>query len=71
MFLLVGENILINAVKYNKNPLTEISIEISRVEKKNVKYYKLEFKDNIYCDLHKYGQLGSYKKSAEISTRGV
>ena len=46
MFLLVGENILINAVKYNKNPLTEISIEISRVEKKNVKYYKLEFKDN-------------------------
>ena len=46
MFLLVGENILINAIKYNRNPTIEINIEISQIEKKNVKYFKLEFIDN-------------------------
>jgi len=46
MFLLVGENILNNAIKYNSNPTIDISIEISRVEKNDINHFKVEFKDN-------------------------
>ena len=46
LFLDVAENILINAIRYNKNPKIEITIEISSTEKNDIKYSKIEFKDN-------------------------
>ncbi len=42
----VFENILINAIKYNKNPTTEVSIKISKICKGVDEFIKLEFKDN-------------------------
>ena len=40
------ENILINAIKYNDKPIMKISIKISKIEKNNNNYVKLEFSDN-------------------------
>ncbi len=40
------ENILHNAVKYNYNPAVEVLIKISKFEKANENYIKLEFIDN-------------------------
>ena len=42
----VFENIMINAVKHNKNPTIEIQIKISKTLMDNVKYVKIEFIDN-------------------------
>ena len=42
----VFENILINAVVHNKNPITEIQIDVSEITKNRKKLLKLEFKDN-------------------------
>ncbi len=42
----VFENILFNAVKYNENPIIEISILLSKIQKEGIKYLKIEFKDN-------------------------
>ena len=42
----IFENILVNAIKYNKNPTTEVSIKISRILKGDGEFIKLEFKDN-------------------------
>lgn len=42
----VFENILINAIKYNKGPIVKISVKISEIEKGNKNYVKLEFIDN-------------------------
>jgi len=42
----VFDNILINSIKYNENKLVEIIINISKEEKNNKKYIKLEFRDN-------------------------
>jgi len=40
------DNILNNAVKYNSNENLEISIDISRIMIEEIKYIKMEFKDN-------------------------
>jgi len=40
------ENILINAVKHNENPIIEIIVKISKAEKEGVNYNKIEFIDN-------------------------
>ena len=46
-FLLdVFENILLNGVTHNKNPVPEIFIRISRVQRNEINYLQLEFKDN-------------------------
>ena len=42
----VFENILVNAIKYNDNPVPEITIKISKAELKDENYVKLEFMDN-------------------------
>ncbi len=42
----VFENLLINAVKYNDNPIIEIIIQISKVKKNDRNYHKFEFIDN-------------------------
>jgi PAS domain S-box-containing protein len=42
----VFQNILINAVKYNDNPIIEILIKIQRVFENAKKYVKVEFSDN-------------------------
>jgi signal transduction histidine kinase len=42
----IFENILINAVKHNKNPSVEILIKISEYKKNGINYLKLEFIDN-------------------------
>ena len=42
----VFENILVNAIKYNENPIPEITVKISKTELRDVNYVKLEFKDN-------------------------
>ena len=40
------DNLLSNAVKYNSNENLEISIDISKIIIEDVKYVKMEFKDN-------------------------
>jgi len=40
------ENIIINAIKHNKNSVVEIMIRISKIEKDGMKYYKFNFIDN-------------------------
>jgi len=42
----VFENILFNAIKYNENPIIEIYIKLSKIQKEGIKYLKIEFKDN-------------------------
>ncbi len=42
----VFENIMINAIRHNKNSLVEIMIRISKIEKDGMKYYKFNFIDN-------------------------
>jgi len=42
----VFENLLSNSVKYNENPFVKILIKISKVEKNENKYVKMEFIDN-------------------------
>ena len=42
----VFENLLINSVVHNQNPIIEILIRISKVVKKGTNYVKLEFIDN-------------------------
>ncbi|KKL52133.1 hypothetical protein LCGC14_2288540 [marine sediment metagenome] len=42
----VFENILDNAVNYNKNPSVEILVNISKIQKEGQAYIKLEFIDN-------------------------
>jgi signal transduction histidine kinase len=46
LILDVFENILINAIKYNENPSIEIECKLSKLEKEEQSYYKLEFIDN-------------------------
>jgi signal transduction histidine kinase len=42
----VFENLLINAVVHNRNPIIEVLIRISKVDKDKANYVKLEFIDN-------------------------
>ena len=42
----VFENIIINAIKHNKNLVVKIMIRISKIEKDGMKYYKFNFIDN-------------------------
>ena len=42
----VFENLLINAVKYNDNPTIEILIKISKEQKDNINYIRIDFTDN-------------------------
>jgi PAS domain S-box-containing protein len=46
LLLDVFENILINATRYNDNPIIEILIKISKLQKDGIKFLKLEFIDN-------------------------
>ncbi len=46
LLLDVFENILINAIKYNKNPKIEVLTKISKEIKNGNKYVKIEFVDN-------------------------
>lgn len=40
------ENILINAIRYNRNELIQIQINVSKTKKENSNFFKLEFIDN-------------------------
>ncbi|MHA1488650.1 MAG: ATP-binding protein [Promethearchaeota archaeon] len=65
LLLDVFENVLINAVKYNEHPIVEILIRISKKQKENINYIKLEFIDNgigITDDRKKEIFQKSYKK---------
>ncbi len=42
----VFTNLLINAVKYNNNPIIEITVKISNEQNKEIDYSKIEIKDN-------------------------
>ncbi|MHA2008496.1 MAG: PAS domain S-box protein [Promethearchaeota archaeon] len=42
----IFENLLINAVKHNRNPKVEITINFSRLEENGSRYHKIEFIDN-------------------------
>ena len=42
----VFENLLINAIRHNKNSMIEITIRISREQDLGMKYHKMEFFDN-------------------------
>ncbi len=42
----IFENILINAVRHNRNLIIEITVRISREQKKGINYLKIEFLDN-------------------------
>lgn len=42
----VFENIIMNAIKYNKNKIAKIEIIVSKVEINSEKYVKIKFKDN-------------------------
>ena len=46
LLLDVFENILINAVRHNNKSKIEINVDISKDNLKNMKYIKMEFKDN-------------------------
>ncbi|MHA1282830.1 MAG: ATP-binding protein [Promethearchaeota archaeon] len=47
LLLDVFENILINAVRYNRNPIVEIQISISEIrDNENNSFIQMEFKDN-------------------------
>ncbi len=42
----VFENIIINAIKYNKNNIAQIEVIVSKIEIQNENFVKFEFKDN-------------------------
>ena len=42
----IFDNILSNAFQYNKNPIAQVEIKISREQRKNRDYIKMEFIDN-------------------------
>jgi len=42
----VFKNILINAIRHNKNPMVEIIVKISKEQRGGAKYIKMEFLDN-------------------------
>jgi len=42
----VFKNILINAIRHNKNPIVEIIVKISKEQRKGAKYIKMAFLDN-------------------------
>ena len=46
LLLDVFENILINAIRYNKSPEVEIKINCSKVTENDIRYIKMEFIDN-------------------------
>ncbi|KKK45954.1 hypothetical protein LCGC14_0766470 [marine sediment metagenome] len=46
LLLDIYENLMINSVKYNKNPTIKIQIKLSKTREDNLNYLKLEFKDN-------------------------
>ncbi len=42
----IYENLMINSVKYNRNPIIEVDIKVSRFKEDNLDYLKFEFIDN-------------------------
>ena len=46
LLLDVFENILINATRYNENPIIEIIIKISKIKIDDARFLKIEFIDN-------------------------
>jgi len=42
----VFENIIVNAINYNKNTITQIEVIVSKIEIQQENYVKFEFKDN-------------------------
>jgi len=46
LLLDIYENLMVNSVKYNKNPTIKIQIEISKIREDNLDYVKFEFFDN-------------------------
>ena len=42
----VFENLIINAIRHNKNPMKKVHINVYRQENENQKLIKMEFKDN-------------------------
>ena len=72
LLLDVFENILNNAVKYNKNSPVEILIKINEVQENDEKYVKIEFLDNgigIMDELKQYTFKKGYK--TEMKSKGM
>lgn len=44
--LIIFENILVNSINYNRNPMVEIIINLTKLKRDNIKYLKIEFIDN-------------------------
>ncbi len=74
LLLDVFENILINATTYNDNPIIEILIKISKLQKDGIKFLKLEFLDNgigISDDRKKLIFQKGYKKEKQSKGMGL
>ncbi|MCK4280632.1 MAG: PAS domain-containing sensor histidine kinase [Candidatus Lokiarchaeota archaeon] len=70
----IFENILLNAVKYNDNPKVEILVIISKMQKKGIKYLKIEFKDNgigITDPAKEIIFKGGYKRDKKLKGMGL
>lgn len=73
LLLDVFENILINAVKFNYNPVIEIAIKVSRKQINNLYYTIFEFIDNgfgIPDDMKEKIFFGSYRTEKKIKGMG-
>jgi len=68
----VFENLLVNAVVHNRNPIKEILIRISKVVKDDTSYVKLEFIDNGIgiCDERKI-EIFKTERSKQNSGKGM
>ncbi|MCJ7772040.1 MAG: PAS domain S-box protein, partial [Desulfobacterales bacterium] len=66
------ENILINAIKYNKNPTVEILVKISKEKITSINYLKIEFIDNgIGIDDSRKKVVFQREASETTSTKGM
>lgn len=71
LLLDVFENILINAVRHNTNPIKEILIKISKEHKNGIEYFKLEFLDNGLGIHDKMKEIIFFRADKTNNTRGM
>jgi len=70
----VFENVLINAIKFNYNPIIEISIQVSKMSGKSINYNVFEFIDNgigIPDNMKEKIFLGGYRTDKNIHGMGL
>lgn len=70
----VFENVLINAIKFNDNPIIEISIQVSKMSGNNINHFTFEFFDNgigIPDNMKEKIFLGGYRTNQNIHGMGL